>query len=94
MNARDLTLDIAVNLSRVARWATEGQEARVRQFLQETEGFIEQLDSIPKRKQFNSTFKAFKKSFRALKDDVRMDSKWAEEALTWGNILTHRAKLV
>lgn len=90
MNAQDLTLNIAVNLGRVARWASSGREARVKQFLEETEFYIEELGKAPKSSQFEQTFKAFKKQFRKPK---KIDESWVEEIMTWANILTHRAKL-
>lgn len=93
MNASELTLDIAVNLGRITRWAIERQEGRVRQFIHETDEFVAQLDRIDKKPQFTSTFKAFKKSFSELNSNIKMNDDWAEEVLTWANILTHRAKL-
>lgn len=92
MNARDLTLNIAVNLGRLARWVNEGRTARVNQFLTETEGFLNQLDKAEKSERFKKTFRLFKKSFENLKKR-KMDDSWAEEVFTWANILTHRAKL-
>ena len=93
MNARDLTLNIAVNLGRVSRWAMEGKEARINQFLMETEGYLNQLEDVSKNPKFQLTFNSFKKSFIKIKSHVKMDEEWAEDTLTWANILTHRAKL-
>ena len=33
MDAKDLTLNIAVNLGRIGRWACEGKQKRLNQFL-------------------------------------------------------------
>ena len=93
MNAQEITLNIAVNLGRLGRWALEGKEARVKQFLVETEDYLKQLEDAPKTERFLKTFKPFKSKFYLLKNDVRCDETWAENALTWANILTHRAKL-
>lgn len=93
MNARDLTLNIAVNLGRLSRWSMEGKEARINQFLRETEEYIKQLEKSPKSAKFEHTFKAFKGQFLKLKNNVQLNKEWAEETLTWANILTHRAKL-
>lgn len=93
MNARDLTLNIAVNLGRLSRWAMEGKEARVNQFLFETEGYLNQLEKLDKSQKFQPTFDLFKKNFFNLKNNIKLDKFWAEDALTWANILTHRAKL-
>ncbi|MDO8498495.1 MAG: hypothetical protein Q7S44_01800 [bacterium] len=93
MNAQDLTLNIAVNLGRVSRWAMEGKEARIKQFLEETNGYVRQLEDTPKKEKFQKTFNSFKDNFSKLKSNVRLDKEWAEDTLTWANILTHRAKL-
>ena len=92
MNARDLTLNIAVNLGRIARWVGEGKTVRVTQFMTETEDFLDQLDEAKKSERFEKTFRLFKRSFENLKKKEPND-EWAEEALTWANILTHRSKL-
>ena len=93
MNAKELTLNIAVNMGRIGRWACEGKINRLNQFLEETEGYVAQLDKSPKSARFQKTFDLFKRSFTALKNDVRLDPIWAETAFTWANILTHRAGL-
>lgn len=93
MNAQDLTLNIAVNLDRVSRFASEGREKMVRQFLADTENYIVQLEKTPKSSRFDETFKRFQEEFRSLKVAPNLDSTWADQALTWSNILTHRAKL-
>lgn len=93
MTAKDLTLNIAVNLGRISRWVAEGKTSRIKQFLKETEDYLAKLEQTPKNKKFERTFKLFKKNFQTLKTRNRFDDKWAEDALTWANILTHRAKL-
>ena len=93
MNAQELTLNIAVNLGRLGRWATEGRQGRIRQFLAETDDFIRELESASKAARFLKTFESFKREFDILKDAESFDEFWAETALTWANILTHRAKL-
>ena len=93
MNAQDITLNIAVNLGRLGRWALEGKEARLKQFLAETEDYLRQLEDAPKKTRFLKTFESFKRVFAILKDNIRLDRDWAESAFTWANILTHRAKL-
>ncbi len=93
MGAKELTLNIAVNLGRLCRWAMEGRRSRVEQFLIETEEFIKDLEVLPKSPRFLPTYEWFKADFKRLSQDVRMDKDWAEEMLTWANILTHRALL-
>ena len=92
MSARDLTLNIAVNLGRLARWIGEGKTARVTQFMSETEDFLDQLDKAKKSARFEKTFRLFKRRFENLKKK-EPDDDWTEEIFTWANILTHRAKL-
>ena len=48
MDAQELTLNIAVNLGRLGRWAYEGRRARLDQFMKETEEFVIQLEKAPK----------------------------------------------
>lgn len=93
MNACDLTLNIAVNLGRLSKWAVEKKESRVNQFLTETQQYIDELEKAPKSSKFNPTFETFKNEFRKLKNNVKLNDEWAERTLTWANILTHRAKL-
>ncbi len=93
LSAQELTLHIAVNLGRLGRFALEGKEARLKQFLAETEEFVQQLALAPKSSLFQETFDFFLKTFNRLKSNIRLDSDWAEESYTWANILTHRAKL-
>ena len=92
-DAEEITLHIAANLGRLARWAIERRTARVDQFLKETEEYLLRLREAPHGKRFAPTLERFEKEFNALKEEPR-DLDWAERALTWANILTHRAKLV
>ena len=93
MEARELTLNIAVNLGRLSRWAMEGRKARVEQFLAQTNEYIATLDSAPKSARFLPTYEWFKSDFERLCRNVRMDADWAEAMLTWANILSHRSSL-
>jgi len=93
VNTQELTLNIAVNLGRIGRLACEGRRNRVHQFLEETQEYIRELERAPKSPRFEMTFNSFREAFIELKNDVRLDSVWAEMILTWANILTHRARL-
>lgn len=93
MKARELTLHIAVNLKRIARFSYEGASSRVEQFLAETDEYVRQLADAPKAEAFTDTFERFRAAFDRRKADTVRDRDWAEEMATWGNILTHRAKL-
>ena len=93
MTAKDLTLNIAVNLGRIAKFAQEGRKNRVDQFLNETETYLELLEKAKKHPRFKKTYDSFQKKFYDLKNNIELNDKWAEETLTWASILTHRAKL-
>jgi hypothetical protein len=93
MNAKDLTLNIAVNLGRIGRWACEGKHKRLHQFLDETEGYIRQLEKQPKSSRFQKTFDMFVEVFKDLRCNMNLGPEWAEVMFTWANILTHRASL-
>ncbi len=93
MGAREITLNIAVNLGRLCRWAIEGRKERVEQFLVQTEEYLKALESAPKSDRFLPTYEWFKDDFKRLSRDVQMNADWAESMLTWANILTHRASL-
>lgn len=92
MSAEDLTLNIAVNLGRVARWVGEGKFARVGQFIKETDDYLRELDRTGRGEKFEKTYITFKLFYEKFKQNQVYDDVWAEEALTWSNILTHRAK--
>lgn len=92
MNAKDLTLNIAVNLDRISRFSQDGRVGRVHQFTKETEVYLDLLEKTPQKKAFKPTFITFSQQFRAAKSDLANPNQ-AEWALTWANILTHRSQL-
>ena len=93
MDAKELTLNIAVNLGRLCRWCMEGRRSRVDQFLAETDEYLKALEAAPKSSRFLPTYEWFKKDFDSLSHNVQMNADWAESMLTWANILSHRAAL-
>ena len=93
MSSRELTLNIAVNLGRLGRWACEGRLNRLNQFIEETESYISQLEKAPKSPRFQRTFDIFRENFDKLKGSTQVDLIWADTMFTWANILTHRARL-
>ena len=94
MEAKEITLNIALNLGRLYRWAMEGRRSRVEQFLAQTEEYIIALESAQKSPRLLPTFEWFKNDFKYLSQDIHMDADWAESMLTWSNILIHRASLI
>lgn len=93
MTPKDLVLNIAVNMGRLARFALEGKIARINVFLAETEYYLKELEQSQFKRKFGPTLVFFKQEFETLKNSESFNEGWAEEALTWANILTHRAKL-
>jgi len=80
-------------MGRLGRWVDEKKLNRVQAFLNETNEYMNELEKTNKSDKFISTFRKFKERFINLKNNSSLDEEWAEEALTWANILTHRAKL-
>ncbi len=98
LSPKDKILDISVNLARVSDWIlsdSEQKQRRVDQFLQETEKYVLSLFSDDVSMRFQKTRKQFLKEFEKLIRDRNQNDRyeWAERALTWANILQHRAKL-
>jgi hypothetical protein len=91
MTKEELVLNIAVNLSRIGRFVGLGNTKRVDQFLEENRNFLNQLESQNLSPRFQKTLELFRKRSAIIeKKDPHVSS---EEAYTWANILTHRAKL-
>lgn len=92
---KDRILDISANLARVSDWISSSQKkSRVDQFLQETEKFVSNISNDEISEKFMPTFVRFKKELKKLlrEKDTKNKYDWAERALTWANILQHRAK--
>ena len=75
MNAEELTLNIAVNLGRISRWATEGKEARIKQFLIDTDIYLNELRKAPKSTRFEKTFTLFEQHFLHLKNNIALNEE-------------------
>lgn len=93
MRAEQIILNIAVNLGRLSRWSIEGRTARIKQFLKETEEYLNQLELVEISDKFKPTLNKFKQELISLKSQPETTYDWADKALTWANILQHRAKL-
>lgn len=98
MDNKALILDIAMNLNRVGNWAADDyyiKKKRIRTFLDETKNNLSliQVSTLPQP--FSKTYMRFLKEFSDLaKKEPRDVMEWAESLMTWGNILTHRSKLL
>lgn len=101
MTPKDKILDIAMNLNRIGNWAADdyiGKRKRILTFLDQTSDYIDSLDTEELSDRFRKTYKDFIKNYPELEKTGRKGPKdtlyWAEQMMTWGNILTHRAKLI
>ena len=101
MDNRSIILDIAMNLNRVGNWAADGydeKKARIKIFLSNTTQYIRKIELDLLSPSFRRTYDWFLKDYPKLEREGLKgpnDSlKWAEEMMTWGNILTHRSKLL
>lgn len=95
---REKILDISVNLARISDWVISEnlqKKKRVSQFLLETKEFILSININDVSSKFKPTWIKFSDEFGKLLQDIDSEDKidWAEKALTWANILQHRAKL-
>ena len=93
MTPRDIVLNIAVNMGRLGRFAQEQRQERIRQFIDDTDEYLRLLADTPINARFQKTYDTFLEAFSRLKTTLPFNESWAEEAYTWANVLTHRAKL-
>ena len=98
VSVHDRILDISVNLVRVANWAADSYEQKqklIKFFLDQTEDYLAEVKESKISEDFRPVLVKFISEFRKLKiEEIHKDKDgWAERALTWANILTHRAKL-
>lgn len=98
LSTKDKILDISVNLARVSDWIFSDnlkRQARIDQFLDEIKKYLATIQKNKLSERFKPTFHDFEKEFGKLLRDRSTEDKydWAERALTWANILQHRAKL-
>ena len=101
MDTKSTILDIAMNLNRIGNWAADdylGKKERIKAFLGNTTTYIQSIKHSPLPPSFESTFNNFKKQYTSLQREGINGPKdpiiWAEDMMTWGNILTHRSKLI
>ena len=93
LNSSAIVLNIAVNMERLSQWSQDGNLKRLDQFLAQTEGYLVRLQRQDVSEKFKPTLIRFTSEMELLKNSDKQSMKWAEKALTWANILTHRAKL-
>ena len=101
MSNKAKILDIAMNLNRVGNLAADDYEKKKKRidiFLEETNEYIDSIDKSSLSKSFQRTFDKFLKEYLLLeKENIKTHAEklyWAEQMMTWGNILTHRIKII
>lgn len=101
MDKKAIILDIAMNLNRIGNWIADdfkNKEKRINFFLEETRRMIDSLNPLEFSEKFQKTYRQFLKDYSNLENGLKTNPKdplyFAEMMMTWGNILTHRAKLI
>lgn len=101
MDTKSKILDIAMNLNRVGNFAADGyfkRQKRIKTFLNQTSAYINEISEKDLPKSLRRTYKNFLHHYKSLEKEGQNGPKdelvWAEEMMTWGNILTHRSSLI
>lgn len=98
VSTHDRILDISVNLARIGNWTADAfveKKDLIQRFIHQTNEYIAEIDKNVSE-EVKPLFARFQLEFQKLqKEKVTRKNKdwWAERALTWANILQHRAKL-
>lgn len=91
-STKQTVLDIATNLLRIGNWVAddfEKNQNKIQIFIDNTQGYISSIEK-PNGK-FGTTWNNFMKAYPQM---IERPEDNAENLMTWGNILTHRAKLI
>lgn len=101
MDKKAVILDIAMNLNRIGNWAADDckiKKKRINLFLNQTTRYIDSLEPSLFSPVFRKTLIKFLQEYKSLtkewEDGLKESLFWAEKIMTWGNILTHRARLI
>ena len=89
---KQLVMDIAMNLNRIGNWIADDFEKnnkKINIFIQNTDGYLDKIGKVTPK--FQDTWNFFLKSYILAKKDLKNN---AENLMTFGNILTHRSKLI
>lgn len=92
-------LNVSVNMARLSEWIADSyisHKSLIDIFIRQTENYLNDLSNQNVSEDFKPTLTQFQIEFRKLKAEIENEQKklyWAEKALTWANILQHRAKL-
>ena len=91
-DTKQTIMDIAMNLTRIGNWVEddfEGNKKKINTFIENTNGYISTIKNLNDK--FNNTWLNFMKVYPTM---IKTPQDNAENLMTWGNILTHRSKLI
>lgn len=91
-STKQLILDIATNLNRIGNWVADDfktNEKKIDLFIRNNDGYIKKVKNLDQN--FKPTYEQFLRVYPRIKSDLKNS---AEILMTWGNILTHRSKLL
>lgn len=91
-NTKQTVMDIAMNLNRIGNWIDDDFDSnleKINTFLANTDSYIKEITSVPEK--FDTTWSFFLQKYPEFKNDLKNN---AENFMTFGNILTHRASLI
>lgn len=93
-------LNISVNMARMGELVLkfgEGKSDLIERFLGQTESYLGDLEPEDVTASFRPTLNIFKREFEKLRGGPASSGNqllWAERAITWGDILQIRSKLL
>lgn len=92
-------LNISVNMARMGELVLKFGSSKldlVNKFLDQTESYLEGLNSVKVSVAFKPTLTKFNEEFKKIrKQPIEENEKlWGERAITWGDILQIRTKLL
>lgn len=91
-DTKQTVMDIAMNLNRIGNWVAddfEKNKKKIKIFIDNTDEYIASIQNLDDK--FKPTWLAFMNTYPSIKNNLNNN---AENLMTWGNILTHRAKLI
>lgn len=92
-------LNVSVNMARLSEWIADSYISHkpiIDIFIKQTENYLNDLSDQNISEGFKPTLVKFRMEFEKLRSGIEDEKNrlyWAEKALTWANILQHRAKL-
>lgn len=98
---RDVSImDIAMNLARIGNWAADDFEGKIKRIalsLHQTDKYLRDIQMSTYPESTIEVLTRFRKTFNSLRMQTPTTLQerlfWAEDILTWSNILTHKARL-